>query len=177
MNWLGDDDLLAPGSLIVSVRELEENHKAVMVYGGCQYIDESGQPLWLNQSGPWAAGILGIGPDLIPQPGALCLRGAFEAAGGLKDKYRLAFDYDLFLEFKKLGRLVYLPVLLASFRWHPGSLSVDERRTSVAEASRVRVSHQSAALRLISWLWEPLVRYATLRAGLNLTKKADRARL
>jgi hypothetical protein len=37
--WLGDDDLLEPGSLTATVAALDADAGAVVAYGSCRYID------------------------------------------------------------------------------------------------------------------------------------------
>jgi GT2 family glycosyltransferase len=172
VNWLGDDDLLKAGSIDAAVVSLDSEPETVLVYGACDYIDEEGRVVWRNRSGQWASPLLHFGPDLVPQPGALFRRSAFDVAGGLSRKYDWAFDFDLLLNLKKIGKLKYLKQSLASFRWHPESLSVEHRKKSVSEASRVRISHLPILLKPLAWLWEFPVRLATLVAGTRVTDKA-----
>jgi hypothetical protein len=173
VNWLGDDDLLKPGSLSSSTDVLDQKQEVVMVFGACDYINSDGDIVWENRSGRWAVPLLRFGPDLIPQPGALFRRSTFNAVDGLKTNLGWAFDFDLFLRFSKLGKLHYLNQTLAQFRWHPESLSVEHRKKSVAEASQVRVSYLPVFLRAISFIWEYPVRQATLIAGKRVTAKAQ----
>jgi GT2 family glycosyltransferase len=173
VNWLGDDDLLKPGSLSTCSELLDQTPNAVLAFGACDYIDSDENHVWQNRSGQWAVPLLRVGPDLIPQPGALFRRSAFEAVGGLRTNLGWAFDFDLLIRLSKAGKLKYLNQTLASFRWHPESLSVEHRKKSVAEASKVRVSHLPSFLRPISLLWEYPVRQATLIAGKRLTEKAQ----
>jgi glycosyltransferase involved in cell wall biosynthesis len=170
INWLGDDDLLTANSLDFTSSFLDQNPASLMSYGACDYINSSGEVVWVNKSGSFAVSLLRFGPDLIPQPGALFRRSAFWQVGGLDASYKWAFDFDLFLKISKIGRVSYLGKTLASFRWHPESLSVEFRKMSVAEASQVRVSHLPRFLRPISFVWEHPVRLATLIAGNRLTK-------
>jgi GT2 family glycosyltransferase len=116
---------------------------------------------------------LRFGPQLIPQPGALYNRAVFEQIGGLNTKYQLAFDFDLFYSLSKVGKTVFVPSVLAKFRWHPYSLSVSKRRQSVDEASQVRISHLPKALRGISFIWEFPVRSATYWAGIWANSRVD----
>jgi hypothetical protein len=176
-NWLGDDDLLALGSLSRCADFLDKNPDAVMVFGSCEYIDPTGNRLWKNKSGPWAVPLLRFGPDLIPQPGALFRCSAFNEVGGLDSRWGWAFDFDLFIKLSKIGQIKFLDETLASFRWHPESLSVEFRKQSVLEASRVRVSHLPTYLRPISALWEYPVRQATLLAGAKVTGRAPKKAL
>lgn len=172
VNWLGDDDLLAEDSIFLSEKYLSENPETVMVFGACDYIDSKGTVIWTNKSGPWAVPLLRFGPDLIPQPGALFRRDAFDRVGGLKAQFNWAFDFDLFIALSKLGKLKYLDATLSCFRWHPESLSVEHRKMSVSEASAVRVGHLPIWLRPASLLWEYPVKQATLWAGTRVTHKA-----
>ena len=174
VNWLGDDDLLAQNSIELAKTTLQADPKTVMVYGSCEYIDSDGESLWTNRSGQWAVPLLRFGPDLIPQPGALFRKDTFEDVGGLSSDFDWAFDFDLFIKLSKKGKLVFLNQRLSSFRWHPESLSVEYRKKSVAEASRVRKAHLPAALRILSPLWEYPVMQATLIAGNRMTTKAKK---
>lgn len=173
INWLGDDDLLTAGSLDISANVLDLDKKVVMTFGACDYIDSSDIKVWTNNSGQWAVPLLRFGPDLIPQPGALFRRNAFDAAGKLNVAYDWAFDFDLFIRISKLGNIKYIDRVVSKFRWHPASLSVEHRQRSISEASSVRISHLPKALRAISWIWEHPVRVATLIAGKSLSRKAD----
>ena len=172
VNWLGDDDLLKTGAIEVARDAFATDSRVVAVYGACDYINNSGVLIWTNKSGSWASRILRFGPDLIPQPGALIQRSAFEHIGRLSNKFGWAFDFDMFIKLSKAGKLAYLPVTLASFRWHPDSLSVGQRRKSVAEASQVRKAHLPKILRAVSELWEFPVRELTYRAGLRVSQRA-----
>ena len=173
INWLGDDDVLTEGSLAIAEHTLESSSDSVMVFGSCDYIDAAGRVIWSNRSGQWTVPLLRFGPDLIPQPGALFRRSAFKKAGALKSKFDWAFDFDLFIELSKLGKLKFVDKTLAQFRWHPESLSVEFRKKSVSEASQVRVSHLPGPLRPISFLWEYPIRQATLVAGKRVTARAN----
>lgn len=176
INWLGDDDLLTSGSLIEAVERLARPDEPVLVFGGCEYIDTSGKPIFLNKSGPWAVPLLRFGPQLIPQPGALYRRDAFERVGGLSSEFGWAFDFELFYSLSEVGNVAYLPRVLSCFRWHPGSLSVSRRRESVSEASAVRKSHLPKILQFISELWEWPVRELTFLAGLQVSKRISQTK-
>ena len=174
INWLGDDDLLIPGSLAITLDVLTNNPKAVLAYGGCEYIDENGALLWKNKSGRYASPLLHFGPQLIPQPGALMRRDAYTAIGGLNTSYKWAFDLDLLIRLKKVGTLQFVDTTLAKFRWHEGSLSVGGRKGSVNEASSIRRASLPRVLRIVSPLWEVPMKQAILAAGNRLNRKLKR---
>ena len=172
INWLGDDDLLSPDSLLKTTAVLDSEPKAVLVFGSCDYVDPKGRTIWTNKSGQWASTLLRVGPNLVPQPGALFRRSTFGKIGGLRAELKWAFDFDLLLNLKRVGRLKFLNQTLSSFRWHPESLTVEFRNKSVEEASRVRILHLPRILRPISWLWEYPVKKVTFLAGLRVSQKA-----
>ena len=165
ITWIGDDDLLAPGSLGVATRALDGPEKPVLVFGHCQYIDSDGKDVLVKRSGSWAVPLLRFGPQLIPQPSAFFRRGAFERVGGLSGKFQFAFDFDLFLKLSKSGKSVFIDQILSSHRWHKTSLTYSRRWDSVREASRVRVSNLSTVARLFSFLWEAPATLITYLAG------------
>jgi hypothetical protein len=165
ITWIGDDDLLAPGSLGVAVSVLDMPDKPVLVFGHCQYIDSEGNDVLVKRSGGWAVPLLRFGPQLIPQPSAVFRRDAFEKTGGLSDKFQFAFDFDLFLKLTKLGKVVFVDQVLSSHRWHATSLTYSRRWESVKEASAVRVSNLSPLLRALSLFWEVPMMLITYFAG------------
>lgn len=172
LNWLGDDDLLEPESLTLTVACLEANPQATVAYGACRYIDEDGQELWVSRAGPWATRILAWGPDLIPQPGMLVRRKAWDEVGGLDESYKFAFDLDLLLKLKALGPLLDVGEIVSSFRWHGDSLTVGDRATSLRESERARRSSLGRLGRRCAWMWEWPVRVATRAAARELHRRA-----
>jgi hypothetical protein len=172
VNWLNDDDLLAPGSLHATVEALRASPAATVAYGACSYINEAGQELWLSKAGPWADRVLSWGPDLIPQPGMLIRATAWDQVGGLDTTYDLAFDLDLLLRLRKIGPLIDTGVTVSSFRWHADSLTVDDRTKNIVESERAKRAALSPGLRKIAWLWETPVRAATRFAAHEIQRRA-----
>jgi GT2 family glycosyltransferase len=165
ITWIGDDDLLAPGSLSVAVSLLDKPDKPVLVFGHCQYIDSEGNDVLVKRSGSWAVPLLRFGPQLIPQPSAVFRRDAFERVGELSDTFEFAFDFDLFLKLTKVGKADFIDQILSSHRWHATSLTYSRRWDSVREASAVRVSNLPQATRVFSPLWEIPVLLITYLVG------------
>jgi hypothetical protein len=165
ITWIGDDDLLAPGSLSLASGVLGQPEMPVLVFGHCQYIDSEGNDVLVKRTGSWAVPLLRFGPQLIPQPSAVFRRDSFEKAGGLSDKFEFAFDFDLFLKLTKHGKVVFVDKILSSHRWHATSLTYSRRWDSVKEASAVRASNLSPLLRVLSFLWEIPIMLITYLAG------------
>ena len=173
-NWLNDDDLLEPGSLKATVSALDRDASSVLAFGSCRYIDPQGRQLWISKAGKWAPRVLSWGPDLIPQPGMLVRSSAWRAVRGLDESYRLAFDLDLLLKLKKLGPFSQVPSVVSAFRWHPDSLTVDDRTTNIKESERAKRASLSPAMRRLTWIWEPPVRVATRMAANEVQRRAQR---
>ena len=160
INWLNDDDFLEPGSLRLVVDTLEATPSAVVAFGYCRYVDSKGHELWLSKAGKFAPKILNWGPDLIPQPGMLVRASAWREVGGLDPSFDLAFDLDLLLRLKKLGVLVSVDAIVSNFRWHPDSLTVDDRDKNLKESERAKRASLPKILRPLSRVWDIPVRAA-----------------
>ena len=171
INWLGDDDLLKPGSLETTSDALRKDADAVLVFGGCEYINSVSEVIFTNKSGKYAVPLMRVGPQLIPQPGSLFRRDAYEKIGGLNSEFKWAFDLDLLIRLSQVGTLKFLNRTLASFRWHEDSLSVGGRDGSVREASRIRKQFLPKWLKPISELWELPMRFAIKYAGTKVSRR------
>ena len=120
LGWLNSDDTYAPGAVRAAAEFLARHDDVAMVYGDADFIDAVG-----NVIGP----AMHVEPrfdrrrllhysDFIVQPAAFFRRGAFDAVGGLDPSLNWAMDYDLWLKFAaKNFKVVYLPRVLANYRW------------------------------------------------------------
>ena len=174
VTWLNDDDLLEPGALERTSQALLDHPNASAAYGFCRYIDGAGQQLWVNRTGKLAPWILKWGPDLIPQPGSLIRKSAWDHVGGLDESYSLAFDLDLLLRLQKVGPLVDVGQVVSSFRWHADSLTVDDRTRNITESERAKRAALGPWGRRSAWLWERPVRWATRVAANEVQRRARR---
>ena len=171
-NWIGDDDLLTPGSLSTTAAALDRHPDATVAYGRCTYIDEAGTPLWTSRAGRAASWVLPWGPDLVPQPGMLFRLADFRAVGGLDESLRFAMDLDLLLRLRRRGRLVAVDRPVSCFRWHASSLTVSDRTASLAEADAVKRRYLPPSARPFAPLWERPVRGATRLAARRMNARA-----
>lgn len=173
-NWLGDDDLLLDAGFNKSLEEISNNLNCVATFGISEFIDENGDVFSNSTLGKRAVQLLLIGPNKIPQPGALIRRSTFNAIGGLKTELGWAFDYDMFIRLSRLGEIKFLPEQVSQYRWHSTSLSVSQTQNSILEASKVRRNNLPKFLRHFSLLWEiPHVALAII-CSKRLTKLAIR---
>ncbi|MEX2441923.1 MAG: glycosyltransferase [Pontimonas sp.] len=151
--WLGDDDFYQPGGLATLRAMLLADNRAVVAYGGCDYVDDDGQVLWTSQAGRLASWLIGKGPNLVPHPAAMMRLDALEQVGGYDNTLSLAMDLDVLLKLKKKGRFVATTDVVSAFGWHPGSLTVHDRKKSSGEARTVKRRHLPAPLRPLEPLW------------------------
>jgi len=173
VNWIGDDDLLTAGSLELTRGALENDSRAVLAYGACEYVDHHGRVLWVSRAGKWAERILSWGPDLIPQPGMLVRISAWEAVNGVDADLKFAFDLDLLLKLRSQGSFVDVGQVVSQFRWHPDSLTVSDRTSSLDESQLVKRRYLSPLARKFAWVWERPVRGATRLAARSITQRAQ----
>ena len=175
INWLGDDDLLEPGSLTTTTTILDSNPQATVAFGACRYIDEHNQQLWISRAGHWAPRILGWGPDLIPQPGMLVRADAWNKVNGVDEHLSMAFDLDLLLKLKRLGPIMGTPTVVSAFRWHATSMTASDRSKNLDESEAVKRRYLSPTQSKLKWTWEKPVRIATQAAANNVHRRAQAA--
>lgn len=172
VNWLGDDDTLTPGSLAAVSRALDARTEASAAFGQCQYVDPNDQPVWSSRAGRTAPWILPWGPNLIPQPGMLIRRTAWLAVGGLDESLKYSMDLDLLLRLRRVGPLIAVPQMVSTFRWHPESITVSARESSLTEAQAVKRRYLPPRVEPLAPLWEGPVRWATKRAAAGVNRRA-----
>lgn len=172
--WLNDDDFLAPGALGLLRDMLAADPGATVAFGACAYIDPEGRHLGVSKAGDTATRILGWGPDLVPQPSALHRLDAVRAAGRYDEDLRFAMDLDMLLRLRKLGRFLSTPQVVSSFRWHPDSLTVANRRNSLAESEAVKHRYLPPAARRVAPVWDLPVRLATYVAARQVNRRAQK---
>lgn len=171
ISWLGDDDLITEDSLLNSLDIFNNDGNVVATYGSCSYVDIAGKEIFRNKSGKWASKFMVFLPNLIPQPGSLISRRAFNQVSGVRSDFPLSFDFELFFNLRRFGKLKYIPRVQGCFRWHPDSLSVEQRRKAVRQTSQIRKAFLPKILKPISFFWEPLIISGTLIIGKLINRK------
>jgi GT2 family glycosyltransferase len=174
INWLGDDDRLTDGGLSAIHSALRLNSFATLAFGMCRYVNNHGERIFLNRSGRWCIPLMRFGPQLLSQPAVLFRRKSFEEVGGLDTSLRNAFDLDLLLKLRRRGEFLYVPEVVAEYRWHEDALTVSSRRVTVKEAGDVRRRHFPRVLRPTMALWEPIIQSTSLLAGQVVSSLARR---
>jgi hypothetical protein len=138
VTWLGDDDLLSPGSLEVTESTLRANPGKGFVYGRARYIDGDGSTLFVSRPTRYAASYLRYGKNFVPQPGSLVNRDCAVRAGMLDETLHNAMDQDLFTRLHLMHGSVYVAKELAAFRLHDSNISVIKGGTDEGTSIRDR---------------------------------------
>jgi GT2 family glycosyltransferase len=141
--WLGDDDLLAPGSVAAAREALEGDPRATAVYGHCRVIWADGSTQYVARPGRFAAWWIQFGEDRVHQQGSLFRGEVVRRLGGLDESLRYAMDMDLFLRLRREGPLLYIPVELGAYRQHGSAISYN-RSVGADEPSEARRRWRSA---------------------------------
>jgi GT2 family glycosyltransferase len=170
-SWLGDDDMLTSGSIELTGAALAGDLNIAAVYGICHYMDVQGKVFWTNKFGQLAVPLLSVGPNKIPQPGSLFRRSLFEQMGGLDTSLGWAFDQDMFARLSKHGRIVFINLPVANFRWHSESLSAGSSKKSLMESARVRFKNANLVTKGLLLFLEPLHQLLASLAGSSLNRR------
>lgn len=174
IGWIGDDDLITQDSLKTAIDALDASPDAVVAYGYCDYINDTGKKIFTSQAGKLAPWLMSWGPNLIPCPGAVFRLSALHQAGEFDVTNKYSMDLDMFLRLRRLGKFVNTRRIQAAFRWHPTSTTVANRKKVLRETEQVKRKYLPTPLRRIAPIWEIPVRLATTLAAKRVNKMASR---
>jgi len=155
VGFLGDDDILAAGSTENLVSAFHDK-KVVAAFGGCTYIDETGQNLFFNKSYPMLKSVMTIIPNVLPNPGALIRTDSWAKIGGYDENLRISMDLDFWLRLRKLGKFKRVEHPMSSFRWHSNSLTAGSRAESNTVAREIQRKHSKGIIIPIHVLFAPM---------------------
>ncbi|GAC1313631.1 MAG: hypothetical protein NVSMB2_01840 [Chloroflexota bacterium] len=118
--WLNADDLYRPGALNLIAENFDLDESIDAIIGDCDMIDSDGRVLQILRPGQYDPRRLLSAGNYVPQPAVFVRRTVIECVGGLDESLEYGMDYDLWLRLRAC-RVVYLPRVLAAFRWHASS--------------------------------------------------------
>lgn len=174
VNWLGDDDYLNVSGLTTARKLLEKMNNVDFVFGNCRYIDSDGVSRFVHKPKFPVRFFTQFGPNQIAQPAVLFRRSSFFQVGQLDEQLELAMDLDLWLRFfKKKNSSLYIDEIIASFRWHPESLSSTNGAKARIEASEVRRRYLNFASKPIEGLLTWIANLVILKHGAKLDNIFD----
>ncbi len=127
--WINSDDTYEPGAFAAAVKYLRTHPEVGMVYGDCNYINETGNVIGRFNSAQTNYRLLRRGYTHIPQQTMFFRAELWKQAGPLDPSFYFAMDYDLWTRIAARTEIKYLPQTWANFRLHTSGKSIlaDER--------------------------------------------------
>src|SRR5215212_558711 len=127
--WINSDDTYEPGAVAAAVKYLQEHPDVGMVYGDCNYINESGRPIGKFNASQTNYRLLRQGSTRIPQQTMFFRADLWKQVGPLDPSFYFAMDYDLWTRIAARTEIKYIPQTWANFRLHTSGKSIlaDER--------------------------------------------------
>jgi glycosyltransferase involved in cell wall biosynthesis len=116
--WINSDDSYEPGAVSAAVGYLQEQPGVGMVYGDCNFINETGQVIGKFNSAQTDYRLLRRGYVHIPQQTMFFRTGLWRQVGPLDPSFFFAMDYDLWTRIAARTQLKYVPEIRANFRLH-----------------------------------------------------------
>jgi len=128
--WLNSDDTYEPHAIREAVEFLQANPQIGMVYGDCNFIDETGRKIGTFNAAQTDLKKLRQGYVHIPQQAAFWRAELWRQVAPLDESFYFAMDYDLWVRLAKISSIRYLPNhVWANFRLHTDakSIAADDR--------------------------------------------------
>jgi glycosyltransferase involved in cell wall biosynthesis len=122
--WINSDDTYEPGAVSAAVKYLQEHPDVGMVYGDCNFINESGDVIGKFNSAQTDYQRLRQGYVHIPQQTMFFRRALWEQAGPLDPSFYFAMDYDLWTRIAARSKIQYVPQTWANFRLHTSGKTI-----------------------------------------------------
>lgn len=132
--WLNSDDTYEPGALLAVGSYFREHPNVDVVYGDASFVDAGDGFIRPIFGVPFSARAFVYGGINLHQASTFWRRELFSRTGVLNEGLHLGMDYELWFRFLKAGaRFEYLPRVLANFRQHETSKTVQDTHSSALE--------------------------------------------
>jgi hypothetical protein len=140
------DDVALPQRLQLEVDFMERHPTIGLLGGAVQWINAAGEPLYLSRH---PAGDTELRKTLAVycafwQPTVLLLKDAFIRAGGYRNAFAPAEDYDLWLRITEHYQCSNLEEVILNYRIHPNQVSLRKRKQ---QTLGILGAQRSAAIR------------------------------
>ena len=122
--WINSDDTYEPGAVSAAVRYLQEHPEVGMVYGDCNFINESGRVIGKFNSVQTSYHLLRQGYSHIPQQTMFFRANLWKQVGPLDPTFYFAMDYDLWTRIAARSEIKYVPQTWANFRLHTSGKTI-----------------------------------------------------
>ena len=122
--WINSDDTYEPGAVTAAAKYLQEHPNFGMVYGDCNYINESGRLIGKFKASQTNYRLLRRGYTRIPQQTMFFRAELWKQIGPLDPSFYFAMDYDLWTRIAARTEIKYVPQTWANFRLHTSGKSI-----------------------------------------------------
>jgi len=122
--WINSDDTYQPGAISAAVKYLQEHPTVGMVYGDCNFINESGQVIGKFNSAQTNYRLIRQGSVRIPQQTMFFRTDLWKQVGPLDPSFYFAMDYDLWTRISARSEIKYVPQTWANFRLHTSGKTI-----------------------------------------------------
>ena len=122
--WINSDDTYEPGAVAAAVGYLQEHPEVGMVYGDCNFINESGRRIGRFNAAQTDQRLLRRGYVHIPQQASFFRADLWRQVGPLDPSFFFAMDYDLWTRLAARSQLNYVPQTWANFRLHTSGKTI-----------------------------------------------------
>ncbi|MBK9007352.1 MAG: glycosyltransferase [Anaerolineae bacterium] len=122
--WINSDDTYEAGAVGAAVKFLQGHPDVGMVYGDCNFINESGRVIGKFNSAQTDERLLRQGYVHIPQQTAFFRADLWRQVGPLDPSFYFAMDYDLWTRLAARSRIQYVPQTWANFRLHTSGKTI-----------------------------------------------------
>lgn len=171
---MDSDDICEPHRLERQIAHLDANPGCVAVGSRVTVIDEAGRVLHRTRGRALRpAGPDGFPPEkiVLTHPSVVGRTDAFRHAGGYRQGFPAAEDYDLWFRMRHLGGVVELPEHLLRYRVHPASES--GRKVAIQSFSCLKAEVVEHLVRndAVAGTFAAILDCKTLEALLSLTTR------
>jgi glycosyltransferase involved in cell wall biosynthesis len=122
--WMNSDDTYESGAVSAAVRYLQAHPGVGMVYGDCNFINESGQVIGRFDSTQTNYRLIRQGYVHIPQQTMFFRADLWRQVGPLDPSFYFAMDYDLWTRIAARTEIRYVPQTWANFRLHTSGKTI-----------------------------------------------------
>ena len=163
IGWINSDDTYAPDCFATVMQVFRERPDVEFVCGDCNMIDEEDRLLRTRRAGPFnVRHLIRMGVSYVFQPTVFFRRRLLDRVGGCDITLKHGVDYDLWCRMGQVATPLYLPKVLANWRYQDASKTCSERHISLAEGKLIRKRYMKG-LSDLPWSW-----YYDLRVQLFL---------
>jgi glycosyltransferase involved in cell wall biosynthesis len=122
--WINSDDTYESGAVSAAVRYLQVHPGVGMVYGDCNFINESGHVIGRFDSTQTNYRLIRQGYVHIPQQTMFFRADLWRQVGPLDPSFYFAMDYDLWTRIAARTEIRYVPQTWANFRLHTSGKTI-----------------------------------------------------